>query len=568
MDYYKKKNSIALAFIGTLILFVFYLYYVYLGENIVVTMHDQLDSDVTYLVLKSQNLSSIFQTRFPQFMDGNAEVTVSSFGSLVFYLIMPSVYAFITNMFFVRILSYLSMFFLLRYYGVEPLFSYLVAMTFVFLPFYSVYGLSVMGIPLVWLSVKQLENGKMYGLVGIAVYGLFSSLFCVGFVVLFILFIRVIVLLKMKRRVGFECLAIIELIIIYTMTNYSVLLSLFLTDNGYTSHKSAYHLSPDGSIFNSFLDMCINGQYHAESLHKYIIVVVVFSVALSLIYYGTKRLENVIQFKQIIFLLSALTIICLFYAVFHSKFGVNVWEGLFAGTSLLGVQIDRFYWLNPALWYVSFGLAISLVYDIMIMRNRTMGIVLALVLWAFPSFYVVYNSDLLLNLRCDLNNYKASNTWAKEYDYDLFSEIGEFIGKDKSEYRVVSFCIEPNVALYNGFYCLDGYSNNYDIEYKEQFGKMINGELVKNEDLYRYYWEWGNRCYMFSSDYCWNRYIGKDQGISVDLDIDKNALKDLGCNYVLSGVKISNANDLDLENLGYFENEDSYYGIFLYQVVN
>ena len=98
----------------------------------------------------------------------------------------------------------------------------------------------------------------------------------------------------------------------------------------------------------------------------------------------------------------------------------------------------------------------------------------------------------------------VDDKWSNGFCQEEFERIDRYIGKEKSTYKVVSVGIHPSVALYNGFYTLDGYSNNYDVEYKHEFGNIINKELEKKSEINSYFWGWGNRCYAFSAD------IGKD----------------------------------------------------------
>lgn len=61
--------------------------------------------------------------------------------------------------------------------------------------------------------------------------------------------------------------------------------------------------------------------------------------------------------------------------------------------------------------------------------------------------------------------------------------LGEAAGTEPSEYRVVSLGIDPAAALYHGFYCLDGYSNNYPAEYKHDFRRVLAPELERSDYL-------------------------------------------------------------------------------------
>ena len=58
-------------------------------------------------------------------------------------------------------------------------------------------------------------------------------------------------------------------------------------------------------------------------------------------------------------------------------------------------------------------------------------------------------------------------------------EIDDAIGRDKSTYRVAHLGISPAPALMHGFYTVDGYSNNYPLEYKHRFRKLLHRRLRK-----------------------------------------------------------------------------------------
>ena len=79
-------------------------------------------------------------------------------------------------------------------------------------------------------------------------------------------------------------------------------------------------------------------------------------------------------------------------------------------------------------------------------------------------------------------------------------EIAKAIGREKSDYRIVSVGMNPAVSLFNGFYTVDGYSTDYPLEYKHEFREIIKDELAKDEGVRGYFDDWGNRCYIFSAE--------------------------------------------------------------------
>lgn len=159
-------------------------------------------------------------------------------------------------------------------------------------------------------------------------------------------------------------------------------------------------------------------------------------------------------------------------------------------------------------------------------------------------------------------------TWNDFYAPEIFSQIDDFIGLDKASYRTLSFGIYPAAPLYNGFYCLDGYSNNYDLSYLYAFRNIIKDELEKDDSLQKYYDEWGCRCYVLSAELGIDHYmIGKDSiSLKTGLALDVDAARELGARYLFSAVKIPNSQELGITLLreNPFETPDSYYAIYLY----
>lgn len=90
-------------------------------------------------------------------------------------------------------------------------------------------------------------------------------------------------------------------------------------------------------------------------------------------------------------------------------------------------------------------------------------------------------------------------SWESWFAEDLMQEIDDAIGRDKSTYRVAHLGISPAPSLMHGFYTVDGYSNNYPLEYKHRFREVIAAELEKNEEVRVYFDLWGNRCYLFNN---------------------------------------------------------------------
>ena len=69
--------------------------------------------------------------------------------------------------------------------------------------------------------------------------------------------------------------------------------------------------------------------------------------------------------------------------------------------------------------------------------------------------------------------------WNRFFEPEMFNEIKSEIGPDLEGNKIISVGLYPSIALFNGLYCLDGYSNYYDLEYKHSFGNTTYNWLRK-----------------------------------------------------------------------------------------
>ena len=160
---------------------------------------------------------------------------------------------------------------------------------------------------------------------------------------------------------------------------------------------------------------------------------------------------------------------------------------------------------------------------------------------------------------------KTYPTYKQFYDTALFNKIKKDVPVSS---KTCSIGFYPSVLSYNGFYTLDGYYVSYPLEYKHRFRKVIAKELEKSPEIKDYFDNWGNRCYLFSSELGLNFLYGKNTDIREvkNLEIDTVALKNLGCEYVLSAVQIQNFKNLNLKYINSYTNENSYWKIYVYKL--
>ena len=102
--------------------------------------------------------------------------------------------------------------------------------------------------------------------------------------------------------------------------------------------------------------------------------------------------------------------------------------------------------------------------------------------------------------------------------------------------------------------------------YKQQFRKVMEGELERSEKLRKYYDGWGLRCYLESAESFEGR-LEEEDGIPFQpqLHIDTEQLKKMDCKFIISKIRIGNAHALHLTLRKTFTNIRNQ-PVFLYEL--
>jgi hypothetical protein len=139
-------------------------------------------------------------------------------------------------------------------------------------------------------------------------------------------------------------------------------------------------------------------------------------------------------------------------------------------------------------------------------------------------------------------DYRNVYTFNGYYMYEDYRKIKSLVQNN----RVLSVGLDPMVAVMNNIYVIDGYHNLYPLSYKIRFRKIINKELEKNEEIKKYYDNWGSRVYAFIND-------------PKKIELDFYEAKKIGAKFVISKY-IINTSELALIDKE-FNNK-----IFLYKI--
>lgn len=544
--------------IGVVVILFFLTPYFLFGENSYILILDNLDSAISRIKIIFDNDALFDEDKVLPVMYGMPR---SSFPSaynvhMLFFMLFPCFWAYVFNTVAIKITAYIGLFLLLDNYLLEgrnkKIVALLVSLAFAFIPFYTDYGLSSAGIPLLVYAFLNLKNNKkiVQSYILIIYFALYSSLVLSGLFVCFYLFAYLVYLLIIKaKQIMHYVIGFAVLCIIYLVLNWDLFFSFFISSD-YVSHRTEFtHETSFVSVVLASLKVITQSQYHAGSFWA-LPIVVLFPLSLLL-----KRGE-----QSFIILITWLTIIV----------------GIFVGKSLPVLfpniaifhefQFDRFYFLYPAVCYIMLAIAVDA-----ICQKRWMGWkVLSYCIISILAFLTI-KDDKEIRSFCDRAVFHKTiqePTYRQFFDEGLFDQIAQDLNiKNKSEIKVVALGFHPAILEYNGYHALDAYKANYRLEYKHQFRKVIAGELEKSEDLKKYFDTWGSRCYVFSSELGRNFLCSKMDDIHVNqLDINVDELKYLGCNYIFSAVTIDNYESLGLLYKGSYTTNSSYWNINVYQL--
>ncbi len=578
------------------LLVVFFSYFFLLGKDCVFEINDQLDETLFTYVLNGKYLFSGVKS-YPEMLGGvpKGGMSVSACLFVPLYKFLPVFQAFMIQYIVVVATAYVGMYLCVKELTGSGIIGFLCGGMFMFLPYQPVYGLSVVGGPLVFYAFLCLYKRKhvIIDRLLILYFALGANLVLLGYVALGFVFLADIWILVSGKKNKRFLLGSLELLLAYILINFSLFSELFLGGGGYVSHREEMVITGNGDFWGSAWDIFLNSGQHAFSYHRKLILPIL-AVA---VFYGFRwkgwkrgtddveagRAEKAKQCRSmyiwLVMILSINVLTALFYGFCQSDMVVDFRNSVSGFFHYFSPQ--RVYWIYPTAWYVAAGLAAGLLWkdhDFFCKKKMAAGHILAgaliCVMLVPTAWNIRQNSIWILNKSQYKNNRSVGlMSWADYFAKDLMREIDAAIfeetGRTKEEYRVASLGMCPAVALEAGFYCIDGYSNNYSLEYKHEFREIIAKELEKCPGMKAYFDDWGSRCYLFTEESQNYYYLAKDADFRYEkLELDAEKMKELGCEYLFSAAEIEegNAGRMGLELFGVFETEESYYEVWVYEI--
>ena len=551
------SNSKFLFIIGALLIALYYAPILVMGENWYIIIHDNLDSSIANIQML-KDLGMVFDYSSQELVAG--PVSRSAFRTpwditILLYTLLPMFWGIVVNNFLARMLAYIGMFLLLSAYVLKGnpyrnLIAVASSLCFAFVSFYSDYGISSMGIPLVIYAFLNLKNSKKIGVsfLSILIFGLYSNLLLSGVFIglaggLYYLYVAV----RDKKGYGLYFAGLVFLGVIYLCTNVQLVLD-FVNGQMVLSHRAEFQTDETlRSTVITHAKLFFVTQYHTGKLIT--VPIILFCIWQC---FATRTLD-----RHSLYLSISILVIVLFSFFDHLAMLVTP-----AGHIIQQFQFDRFYFFLPCIWIILLAHTAHIAVQ---HRHGLPLFMLACALLLACDF--AGNKEYIFHAKKILTGKQTEPTYCQFYDKALFTEIKSHIGEDARNCRVASIGLYPAIAQYNGFYCLDGYWNAYPLEYKHEFRKIIARELDKSDDLKNYFDHWGSRCYVYSSELGKNYLFGKDCGVSIHhLDLNTDQLRKMNCQFVFSAVPILNYKELDWDFEKSFTTDQSFWEIYLYRV--
>ena len=545
-------------YLGILIIGLWVAPYFILGEHAHMRIHDNLDSNIAwYKVLHdSGQLFGSVQANIPQIINGHLSRNAfysEYYGIVELFRFFPPVIAYGLNQAISRFFAFLGMYLLLKKYVIKEenqgFIRIISAVTFALTPFWPNGMLSTLGMPLALWAFLNIRNREqtVVSIVTITLLPFYST-FMLGF--FFFLsamgvfwLVDVIRVRKPQWRLFFS---IGFMTLVYLAIEYRELASLVFSHE--PTNRSEFFGSKNNLIqtIRLIFKNYIVGHNQDQTLFEYIILPVsLLALVIVILQKGWRQEKLFIGLHVTNFLLS----------VWYAFWWYEGWVPLKQSISILNTfNFSRYHYLRPMIIYILFAVSLQILW-----RYQKKWRIAAVVFAIFQIVVLIPSNEQIW--------YHRSPSFGEFYAAKEFTDIKKFIGKPVQDYRVASIGLHPAIAQYNGFYTLDTYNNFYPLSYKHQFRKIIAPELAKNKTLESYFDQWGGRCYIFVDELGKNYMFSKHSTKVIQhLNLNIEAFKQMGGEYILSAVPIENAkeNQLDLQRI--FQSKDAYWKIYLYKV--
>ena len=579
--------------------------------NFYVPIFDNLDSNVVWYKILAES-GMIFAGNneiIPNMLNGLPRSSYPGEFNIILWLyyFFTPIIAFVINEVAIHLVAFFSMFVFLKRYIIiknnnsKNIFIYAGSLYFALMPYWSGAGLTIAILPLVTYSLINIKNrvDNSYDWLLLVLLPLYTSFifFYLYYIILFGLYILYCTL-KEKKLDYRLFTAILLMGIVFLLSEYRLVISMFLNDS-YTSHREEFNIYFDRSLLESYrtsLVFFLDGHIsHANALQGfYILPTIIIAMFLSLLKRRLTAKESILVYTLILlsflvdiwahvltqlytlplFLLFALYLY--FSRVKYRKFSLlliflivlALYNGL-TDCECIAILIEIFP-IFKKLSLIRLSFILPFIYAILFVLS--LNIISRKLHYAniFITFIILFQISISLFLSSYQSTPRSKYaSFEQYYAPELFQSVTKTLNKPIENVKIISYGIEPAVALYNKFHTLDGYIVNYPLDYKYAFRDIIapyldNNTSLSSEQAVDIYDNWGSKVYILSTVSTLHFYK-KDVKVN-NPQFNTNAICKLGADYMFSSREIINPNTIQLKYINHFIGKKNSWDIYVYEL--
>lgn len=547
-----------------------------LGENIYVSMHDNLDLHIAdYHILSETGTFFAHNVDLPLLNGISRDYFASEFSLYsLLYILFPTCTAYVIGLLLKTLIALVSSILLAKDILAENYKKYegivvLVGLAYGILPLYPAFSFPFVSLPLVILLLRRIYRKPHFlDYLLLVLYPLLSYFTFVGFFILAYLLLAIIILWIRDKKLSFPLIGSLFVLsagfILFEYRLFYIMLFNPVPTIRETMVQGSYTLT---QILYAIFETFTVGIFHADAAHTWFVLPVCF---LYLIHQNVRYLKSRAykEMRKDIFNLTMLLILfnCIVYGLYFQENLRTLFETLIP--PLKGFQFNRTVFFNPFLWYLALLILLIRLYD----HNREKiayalaFLAIAVIMLTGSKYNDLYSTAFNYCYRIIKQQPSNSLTYKEFYSEELFNQIKEDI--DYNDEKAVAYGMHPAVLEYSGIFTLDGCLSYYPQQYKEEFRNIIAPSLERVESFREYYDDWGARAYLFA---------GVDENVyepirnliisDKNLYIDSNAFREMDGKYIFSRLELTNADELELSLRGIYTHKDSPYTIYLYETI-
>lgn len=541
---------------GGVLIFLFHFPLLYFGKDSIIITNDVLDlffPNIKALLYNDALFSFAFFKEIKNVIGGIPLI----YFDFPFYLnkIFFSIdifYGYVINSFFVRAIGFVGVFKLgLNYFKTNKKLLFLISLSYSFLPVYTIYGLTILGLPyllnsFILICKKEASFSNYFYIIIFPFLCIFQL--TIPFVVVFVLFW--IFYNKLQTKSFFVWLSIFSF---SSIISISPLLYSFLINTSNRGNR-IFELTPS---FSGGFFLTLKTIFFGELTSSLFIS---FPVILILTFTLKKYSQK--EVKLILCLILVIISSSVFYSFYPSISNfISRYLSFFNS-----FNFGRFYFLNSFIFYLiiliiskksSFFLRNILITILFLNLIRSMDFFYNSIARGFDKKYydIIYSEDYLKKLfnkkKFVQLNTTGLLTFNEYYSTELFENIKNHIDLNKS---VIHLGLNPGVSIYNGINSFDGYFPFFP-EDKELTMNMINKMNIKGK----------NSLEIVPRNKKHNCYNCTDLNTIKyrDLGLDYSILRNKGVGYLISAFNVT---DNNLKFIRSFKDINSPYRLFLYEL--